>query len=99
MIIGSPLSVEISVAPTPVVKRSRSGRSNESSRFGWGSKEQMNKMVTASMENNLQNFTLDGKAEQSLFEFEGTDFGKKKGSTFITLPKRERKKQTYRVYA
>ena len=59
--------------------------------------EQMNKMVTASMENNLQNFTLDGKAEQSLFEFEGTDFGKKKGSTFITLPKRERKKQTYDV--
>ena len=39
MIIGSPLSVEISVAPTPVVKRSRSGRSNESSRFGWGSKK------------------------------------------------------------
>ena len=59
--------------------------------------EQMQKMVTASMENNLQNFTLDGKEEQSLFEFEGTDFGKKKGSTFITLPKRERKKQTYDV--
>ena len=32
-----------------------------------------------------------------MFEFEGTDFGKKKGSTFITLPKRERKKQTYDV--
>ena len=26
--------------------------------------EEMSKMVTASMENNLQNFTLDGKAER-----------------------------------
>jgi len=59
--------------------------------------EQMNKMVTASMENNLQNFTLDGKTESSLFEFEGQDFGQKKGSTFINLPKRERKNKTYDV--
>ena len=26
--------------------------------------EEMNKMVTSSMENNLQNFTLDGKSER-----------------------------------
>ena len=40
---------------------------------------------------------MSSVSTESLFEFEGTDFGKKKGSTFITLPKRERKKQTYDV--
>ena len=60
--------------------------------------EQMSKMVKSSMSNNLQNFTLDG-GEKSLFDFEGKDYGKKKRSTFINLPKRERKQTSYNVNA
>lgn len=60
--------------------------------------EQMSKMVKASMSNNLQNFTLDG-GEKSLFDFEGKDYGKKQRSTFINLPKRERKQTSYNVNA
>ena len=50
------------------------------------------------MSNNLQNFSLDG-GEKSLFDFEGQDYGKKKRSTFINLPKRERKQTSYNVNA